>query len=82
MNRLLLAAFIVLLAGPLSAADSPPAGVDMTLEQVSEHVYFVQGVPGVATDNAGFISNAGVIVTVPVWWSLMRWVRRHCRSCY
>ena len=63
MNRLLLAAFILLLSGPLPAADSPPAGVDMTLEQVSEHVYFVQGVPGVATDNAGFISNAGVIVT-------------------
>ena len=63
MNSLLLAAFILLLSAPLSAADSPPAGVDMTLEQVSEHVYFVQGVPGVATDNAGFISNAGVIVT-------------------
>ena len=54
---------MLLLSGPLPAADSPPAGVDMTLEQVSEHVYFVQGVPGVATDNAGFISNAGVIVT-------------------
>ena len=63
MNSLLLAAFLLLLSAFLSAADSPPAGVDMTLEQVSEHVYFVQGVPGVATDNAGFISNAGVIVT-------------------
>jgi glyoxylase-like metal-dependent hydrolase (beta-lactamase superfamily II) len=63
MNKLLSAVFMLLLAGPLPAADSPPAGVDMTLEQVSEHVYFVEGVPGVATDNAGFISNAGVIVT-------------------
>ena len=63
MNKLLFAVFIMLLAGSLPAADSPPAGVEMTLEQVSEHVYFVQGVPGVATDNAGFISNAGVIVT-------------------
>jgi glyoxylase-like metal-dependent hydrolase (beta-lactamase superfamily II) len=26
-------------------------------------VYFVEGVPGIATDNEGFISNAGVIVT-------------------
>jgi glyoxylase-like metal-dependent hydrolase (beta-lactamase superfamily II) len=40
-----------------------PATVDMTLKQVSEHVYFVEGVPGIATDNEGFISNAGVIVT-------------------
>lgn len=63
MNKLLSAVFFLLLVGPLLAADSPPAGVDMTLEQVSEHVYFVEGVAGVATDNAGFISNAGVIVT-------------------
>jgi len=40
-----------------------PATVDMELQQVSGHVYFVEGVPGVATDNQGFISNAGVIVT-------------------
>ena len=40
-----------------------PVNVDMELVQVSEHVWFVQGEPGVATDNAGFISNAGVIVT-------------------
>jgi glyoxylase-like metal-dependent hydrolase (beta-lactamase superfamily II) len=63
MNKSLFAVFILLLAGSLPAADSPPAGVEMTLEQVSNHVYFVQGIPGVATDNAGFISNAGVIVT-------------------
>jgi len=63
MNKSLFAVFVMLFAGSLSAADSPPAGVEMTLKQVSEHVYFVQGVPGVATDNAGFISNAGVIVT-------------------
>jgi glyoxylase-like metal-dependent hydrolase (beta-lactamase superfamily II) len=40
-----------------------PVGVDMELRQVSEHVWYVQGEPGVATDNEGFISNAGVIVT-------------------
>jgi glyoxylase-like metal-dependent hydrolase (beta-lactamase superfamily II) len=54
---------LLLLAGPVLASDSPPAGVEMALKQVTEHVYFVQGVPGVATDNEGFISNAGVIVT-------------------
>ncbi len=41
----------------------PPVGVSMTLTRVSEHVYFVQGEAGVATDNQGFISNAGVVVT-------------------
>ena len=46
-----------------TAAHYAPATVEMTLTQVSEHVYFVEGVPGVATDNQGFISNAGVIVT-------------------
>ena len=50
-------------AGKEPAATYAPANVEMTLRQVSDHVYFVEGVPGIATDNAGFISNAGVIVT-------------------
>ncbi len=41
----------------------PPVDVDMELKQVSEHVYYVQGQAGIATDNAGFISNAAAIVT-------------------
>jgi glyoxylase-like metal-dependent hydrolase (beta-lactamase superfamily II) len=41
----------------------PPTGVDMQLERLSDHVYLVRGEAGVATDNEGFISNAGVIVT-------------------
>ena len=40
-----------------------PASVDMKVRQVSEHVYYVEGAPGVATDNEGFISNAGFVVT-------------------
>ena len=40
-----------------------PATVDMKLKRVSEHVWFVEGAPGIATENQGFISNAGVIVT-------------------
>jgi glyoxylase-like metal-dependent hydrolase (beta-lactamase superfamily II) len=40
-----------------------PATVDMELQRVSEHVWFVEGMPGIATENQGFISNAGVIVT-------------------
>ena len=40
-----------------------PVDVDMKLTQVAEHSWYVQGKAGIATDNAGFISNAGVIVT-------------------
>lgn len=56
--------FISLLFLPLSllAADYPPAEVDMALIKVSDHVYYVQGKAGVATDNAGFISNAAAII--------------------
>jgi glyoxylase-like metal-dependent hydrolase (beta-lactamase superfamily II) len=35
----------------------------MELVKVSEHVYYVQGAAGMASDNEGFISNAGVIIT-------------------
>lgn len=41
----------------------PATDVKMELKKVSEHVYYVQGKAGVATDNEGFISNAGFIVT-------------------
>ncbi len=40
-----------------------PITVPMELKQVSEHVYYVEGAAGIATDNEGFISNAGVIIT-------------------
>jgi glyoxylase-like metal-dependent hydrolase (beta-lactamase superfamily II) len=35
----------------------------MEIRKVSEHVYYVEGKPGIATDNEGFISNAGFVVT-------------------
>ena len=41
----------------------PPAPVKMTLQKVSEHVYYVEGAAGTALDNEGFISNAGFVVT-------------------
>lgn len=41
----------------------PPVDVDMKLIKVSDHVYFVQGMAGAATQNKGFISNAGFVVT-------------------
>jgi glyoxylase-like metal-dependent hydrolase (beta-lactamase superfamily II) len=40
-----------------------PTTVEMEVKKVSEHVYYVEGKPGIATDNEGFISNAGFVVT-------------------
>jgi len=61
----LLVALLGACALPLWAAwpTYPPATVDMVLKRVSEHVYYVQGAAGIATDNQGFISNAGFVVT-------------------
>lgn len=39
------------------------SSVDMSLHKASKSVYFVQGEAGIATDNEGFISNAGFIIT-------------------
>lgn len=44
----------------LSGATVP---VEMPLKKLSDHVYYVQGAAGIATDNAGFISNAAAIIT-------------------
>jgi glyoxylase-like metal-dependent hydrolase (beta-lactamase superfamily II) len=53
-----------LIAGGAPAGDRyPPSGVDMQLQRLSEHAYFVQGQAGIATDNEGFVSNAGFVVT-------------------
>ncbi len=46
-----------------NTADVPSVPVEMPLQKLSDHVYYVQGVAGIATDNAGFISNAAAIVT-------------------
>lgn len=53
------------LQGELLAFDFkyPRSSVEMHLQQVSPHVYFVQGQAGVATDNEGFISNAAAIIS-------------------
>jgi glyoxylase-like metal-dependent hydrolase (beta-lactamase superfamily II) len=57
--------FMMLFVGNVFAEKTkyPPISVPMELKKVSEHVYYVQGEAGVATDNEGFISNAGFIVT-------------------
>ena len=40
-----------------------PTNVSMELIQVAPHTYYVTGPPGTPTDNDGFMSNAGVVIT-------------------
>lgn len=44
-------------------SDIEPAHVEMTLQQISQRTYYVEGPPGTPTDNEGFMSNAGVVIT-------------------
>jgi glyoxylase-like metal-dependent hydrolase (beta-lactamase superfamily II) len=45
------------------ATEYAPVSVPMEVRQVGEHSYYVMGAPGMATDNEGFISNAGFVIT-------------------
>jgi len=63
MKKLLCLIALVVASGGQAATNYPESTVDMTLQQVSEHVYYVQGAAGIATDNEGFISNAAAVVT-------------------
>ena len=62
--EMLLGLGLLCLSFQLTAASPYPAvDVPMTPIQVSEHSYYVRGLPRVATENAGFVSNAGFVVT-------------------
>ncbi|MBL4661233.1 MAG: MBL fold metallo-hydrolase [Alcanivoracaceae bacterium] len=41
----------------------PPLEIEMETKKLAPHTYQVQGKAGIATDNGGFISNAGFVVT-------------------
>ena len=63
-NKLFTLCFSLLIAPPVIAAGKyAPTSVEMEVKKVSEHVYYVEGIPGIATDNEGFISNAGFVIT-------------------
>jgi len=40
-----------------------PVSAEMPLQRVTDDVWYVQGLPGAATEHEGFISNAGFVVT-------------------
>jgi len=54
---------LMLLSQFCAATEYSPATVEMQLQALSPDVYYVQGKARVATDNQGFISNAGFIIT-------------------
>ncbi len=58
---------MLVIATPLSATTKnityAPTSVDMQINRVTEHIYYVKGEAGIATDNEGFISNAGFVIT-------------------
>ena len=63
-NKILSAVSFFIISQALFAAPKyAPTSVEMEVKKVSEHVYYVEGIAGIATDNEGFISNAGFIVT-------------------
>lgn len=63
LNMFLSLMFLIGLSPMLYASDYPPTSIEMELKKVSEHVYYVQGEAGIATDNEGFISNAAAVLT-------------------
>ena len=63
LGIILIFASVLLGCNQSTNSNYPAINVEMELKKVSEHVYYVQGQAGIATDNEGFISNAGFIVT-------------------
>jgi glyoxylase-like metal-dependent hydrolase (beta-lactamase superfamily II) len=55
--------FVALTSVASSKKTYPAVDVLMEPVRLSEHVYYVQGMAGAATENAGFISNAAFIIT-------------------
>ncbi len=63
MRKLIVILSVLFTAGLQAASPYPPIGVDFPVYQVSEHSYYAMGKAGTATDNEGFISNAGFVIT-------------------
>lgn len=55
--------WLTAVAPPCLAGEYAPATVEMKLHALTPDVYYVQGEPRVATENQGFVSNAGFVVT-------------------
>lgn len=61
--KLVATLFVVLFSMQAPAVEYAESKVDMQLRQITQDIYYVEGIPGIATDNEGFISNAGFVIT-------------------
>jgi glyoxylase-like metal-dependent hydrolase (beta-lactamase superfamily II) len=61
--KLISALFVILFSMQALAVEYAESEVDMQLRQITPDIYYVEGIPGIATDNEGFISNAGFVIT-------------------
>jgi glyoxylase-like metal-dependent hydrolase (beta-lactamase superfamily II) len=59
----LLTVLMLFISAAQGAPNYPPVTVEIPVEQVAPHSYYVLGAAGMATENEGFISNAGFVVT-------------------
>ena len=55
--------FVFLFSMQALAVEYAGSEVDMQLKRITPDIYYVEGIPGIATDNEGFISNAGFVIT-------------------
>jgi len=63
MQKIFPLALILWVASLHADSRYPPVTVEMPVEQVSAHAYYALGAAGIATENEGFVSNAGFVVT-------------------
>jgi len=61
--KLIAALFVILFSMQALAVEYAESEIDMQLRQITQDIYYVEGIPGIATDNEGFISNAGFVIT-------------------
>jgi len=61
--NLIVSFFVILFSMQALAVEYAESEVDMQLKQITQDIYYVEGIPGIATDNEGFISNAGFVIT-------------------
>ncbi|MFQ5632287.1 MAG: MBL fold metallo-hydrolase [bacterium] len=61
--KLILVIFVILGSSQILAAEYAENTVEIRLKQITRSIHYVEGIPGIATDHEGFISNAGVVIT-------------------
>ncbi|PCI18392.1 MAG: MBL fold metallo-hydrolase [Piscirickettsiaceae bacterium] len=61
--KIIITVLALMAEAAFAATEYASTTVEMTPIQVSKHVWYVKGMSGAATQNEGFISNAGFVIT-------------------